>query len=174
VGSAVLALYLNIVVLIVQAFLKIPFLHALAPTGTEPPLLIAKASARNFPRVWPDRVDQFSPGAARGGVRGFRLRAARYGVATQAKAGRSSLYRLRALNFRAKISLQDGRTKTSSSGRTPSFESCDRRSWCRRRSDIRERASCWAPGARIRSRGRGRDWISACATPLQQARSLSR
>ena len=42
VGSAVLALYLNIVVLIVQAFLKIPFLHALAPTGTEPPLLIAE------------------------------------------------------------------------------------------------------------------------------------
>jgi hypothetical protein len=31
VGSAVLALYLNIVVLILQAFLKIPFLHALAP-----------------------------------------------------------------------------------------------------------------------------------------------
>jgi hypothetical protein len=42
VGSAVLALYLNIVVLILQAFLKIPFLHALAPTGTEPPLLIAE------------------------------------------------------------------------------------------------------------------------------------
>lgn len=42
VGSAVIALYLNIFVLIVQSFLKIPLLHALAPTGTEPPFLIAE------------------------------------------------------------------------------------------------------------------------------------
>jgi len=42
VGSAVIALYLNIFVLIVQSFLKIPFLHPLAPTGTEPPFLIAE------------------------------------------------------------------------------------------------------------------------------------
>jgi hypothetical protein len=42
VGGAVLALYLNIFVLIVQAFLKIPFLHPLAPTGSEPPFLLAE------------------------------------------------------------------------------------------------------------------------------------
>lgn len=37
--SAVLALYLNVFVLIVQAFLKVPALHALAPQQTEPPFL---------------------------------------------------------------------------------------------------------------------------------------
>ncbi len=35
--SAVLALYLNVFVLVVQLFLKVPALHALAPTQTEPP-----------------------------------------------------------------------------------------------------------------------------------------
>lgn len=35
--SAVLALYLNVFVLIVQLFLKVPALHALAPTQAEPP-----------------------------------------------------------------------------------------------------------------------------------------
>jgi hypothetical protein len=42
VAGAVLALYLNIFVLIVQAFLKIPLLHPLAPTGSEPPFLVAE------------------------------------------------------------------------------------------------------------------------------------
>jgi hypothetical protein len=42
VGGAVLALYLDVIVLIVQSFLKIPFLHALAPAGNEPPLLGAQ------------------------------------------------------------------------------------------------------------------------------------
>ena len=37
--SAVLALYLNCFVLVAQAFLKAPALHALAPTGKEPPFL---------------------------------------------------------------------------------------------------------------------------------------
>jgi hypothetical protein len=37
--SAVMALYLNCFVLVVQAFLKAPALHALAPTGKEPPFL---------------------------------------------------------------------------------------------------------------------------------------
>jgi hypothetical protein len=32
-----IALYLNVFVLIVQSFLKIPALHALAPTQVEPP-----------------------------------------------------------------------------------------------------------------------------------------
>ena len=40
--TAVFALYLNCFVLVVQAFQKIPFLHTLAPTGSEPPFAIAQ------------------------------------------------------------------------------------------------------------------------------------
>ena len=40
--TAVIALYLNCFVGVVQAFQKIPALHALAPTGTEPPFAIAQ------------------------------------------------------------------------------------------------------------------------------------
>jgi hypothetical protein len=43
--SAVLALYLNFFVLIAQAFQKVPALKALAPTGSEPPFVIAQAIA---------------------------------------------------------------------------------------------------------------------------------
>jgi hypothetical protein len=43
-GGAVIALYLNVFVLVVQSFLKIPFLHPLAPTGSEPPFLISEAA----------------------------------------------------------------------------------------------------------------------------------
>jgi uncharacterized membrane protein SirB2 len=39
---AVVALYLNVFVAVVQAFLKQPTLHALAPTQKEPPFLIAQ------------------------------------------------------------------------------------------------------------------------------------
>ena len=42
-GSAVVALYLNVFVLVVQSFQKIPFLQPLAPTQSEPPFLIAQA-----------------------------------------------------------------------------------------------------------------------------------
>ena len=42
VGTAVLSLYLNCVVLVVQAFQKIPSLHAFAPTGSEPPFMAAQ------------------------------------------------------------------------------------------------------------------------------------
>ncbi|HVZ51981.1 MAG TPA: hypothetical protein VG986_08450 [Pseudolabrys sp.] len=45
VASAVTALYFNVLVLIVQAFLKVPALHALAPAGSEPPFLIAQGAA---------------------------------------------------------------------------------------------------------------------------------
>ena len=45
VASAVTALYFNVLVLIVQAFLKVPALHALAPGGSEPPFLIAQGAA---------------------------------------------------------------------------------------------------------------------------------
>jgi len=40
--GATLALYLNVFVLVVQAFLKVPALHELAPTGTEPPFLFTQ------------------------------------------------------------------------------------------------------------------------------------
>ena len=40
--SAVLALYLNVFVLVVQSFLKIPPVHALAPTQKEPPFLVVQ------------------------------------------------------------------------------------------------------------------------------------
>jgi hypothetical protein len=42
VATAVFALYLNVFVLVVQAFLKIAFLKALAPTQGEPPFAIAQ------------------------------------------------------------------------------------------------------------------------------------
>jgi hypothetical protein len=40
--SAAIALYLNVFVLIIQAFLKVPALHALAPNGNEPPFAIVQ------------------------------------------------------------------------------------------------------------------------------------
>ena len=42
-GGAVIALYLNVFVLVVQSFAKIPFLQPLAPTQSEPPFLITEA-----------------------------------------------------------------------------------------------------------------------------------
>jgi len=41
--GTVFALYLNVFVLVVQSFLKVPALHALAPNGSEPPFAIAQA-----------------------------------------------------------------------------------------------------------------------------------
>lgn len=43
--SATLALYLNVFVLIVQSFQKVPALKALAPTQSEPPFLVAQLLA---------------------------------------------------------------------------------------------------------------------------------
>ena len=40
--TLVLAVYLNFFVAVTQAFLKVGFLHTLAPTGKEPPFLIAQ------------------------------------------------------------------------------------------------------------------------------------
>ena len=40
--SATTALWLNLFVLVVQSFLKLPALNALAPTGSEPPFLAAQ------------------------------------------------------------------------------------------------------------------------------------
>jgi hypothetical protein len=42
VATAVLALYLNVFVLVAQGFLKVPALNALAPTGSEPPFVVAQ------------------------------------------------------------------------------------------------------------------------------------
>jgi hypothetical protein len=42
IASATAALYLNAFVGVVQAFQKVPFLQALAPTQSEPPFLIAQ------------------------------------------------------------------------------------------------------------------------------------
>lgn len=41
--TATMGLYLNLFVLVVQSFLKVPALNALAPTGTEPPFAVAQA-----------------------------------------------------------------------------------------------------------------------------------
>jgi hypothetical protein len=46
--GAVVALYFNVFVLIVQAFGKIPALHQLAPNGSEPPFAIAQGIALVF------------------------------------------------------------------------------------------------------------------------------
>ena len=42
VACAVAALYLNVFVLVAQGFTKVPALHALAPTGSEPPFAIVQ------------------------------------------------------------------------------------------------------------------------------------
>jgi hypothetical protein len=42
VGGAIIALYLNVFVLVVQSFAKIALLHPLAPNGNEPPFLVAQ------------------------------------------------------------------------------------------------------------------------------------
>ncbi len=44
VAGSIVALYFNCFVLVVQSFLKIPALHALAPQGTEPPFAIAQVA----------------------------------------------------------------------------------------------------------------------------------
>ncbi len=41
--TATVALWLNLFVLVVQSFLKVPALNALAPNGNEPPFLIAQS-----------------------------------------------------------------------------------------------------------------------------------
>ena len=42
VAGSMLALYLNVFVGVVQAFQKLPFLRPLAPTGSEPPFVVAQ------------------------------------------------------------------------------------------------------------------------------------
>ncbi len=40
--TAIIALYFNVFVLIAQMFMKVPALHELAPTGSEPPFLVSQ------------------------------------------------------------------------------------------------------------------------------------
>ena len=40
--TAMISLYFNVFVLIAQAFMKVPALHVLAPTGSEPPFAVAQ------------------------------------------------------------------------------------------------------------------------------------
>src|ERR1700683_4472856 len=49
---AMIALYLNCFVLVAQAFMKVPALNALAPTGSEPPFLIAQIIVMVIFIVW--------------------------------------------------------------------------------------------------------------------------
>ena len=64
-GGAVLALYLNVFVLVVQAFMKVPFLNRLAPTQSEPPFAIAQVVVLAIFGVLGVRaVRRFHPGAA--------------------------------------------------------------------------------------------------------------
>jgi hypothetical protein len=48
VAGAVAALWFNVLVLIVQGFMKVAPLHALAPNGNEPPFIVAQAVAMLF------------------------------------------------------------------------------------------------------------------------------
>jgi hypothetical protein len=63
--GAVISLYLNVFVLVAQAFLKIPALKALAPTQAEPPFAIAQGAVLivfialgilGVNRFWPEPV----------------------------------------------------------------------------------------------------------------------
>lgn len=62
--TAMIALYLNVFVLIVQSFLKIPALHALAPTQTEQPFQIAQlVTLALFVLLTIVAIIRFHPGA---------------------------------------------------------------------------------------------------------------
>jgi hypothetical protein len=60
--TAMIALYLNCFVLVAQGFMKVPALNALAPTGSEPPFLIAQIIVMLIFIVWTVRaVKKFHP-----------------------------------------------------------------------------------------------------------------
>jgi hypothetical protein len=50
--TAMIALWLNVFVLIVQSFEKVPALHALAPTQKEPPFVIAQVTVMLIFIIW--------------------------------------------------------------------------------------------------------------------------
>jgi hypothetical protein len=64
VAGAVLALYLNVFVGVVQAFQKLPFLQPLAPTQSEPPFLVAQLAVMAiFVVLGIVAVKRFHPGS---------------------------------------------------------------------------------------------------------------
>ncbi len=66
VTGSILALYLNVFVLVVQSFLKIPALNRLAPTGSEPPFLLAQLVVLAlFIGLGAQAVRRFRPGSLR-------------------------------------------------------------------------------------------------------------
>jgi hypothetical protein len=68
---AVVALYFNVFVLVVQAFLKVAALHALAPTQAEPPFAVAQGLVLLlFVALGTLAAKRFGPDAAQGGLRG--------------------------------------------------------------------------------------------------------
>ena len=63
VASALAAFYLNVFVAVAQAFQKLPFLNALAPTGSEPPFAVTQALVlAGFMALGVVAVRRFHPG----------------------------------------------------------------------------------------------------------------
>ena len=64
VASALAAFYLNVFVAVVQAFQKLPFLRALAPTGSEPPFAVTQLLVlAGFVALGVVAARRFHPGA---------------------------------------------------------------------------------------------------------------
>jgi hypothetical protein len=60
--TAVVSLYLNVFVLVVQSFVKVSALNALAPTQTEPPFAVTQAAVMAiFILITPIAVTKFRP-----------------------------------------------------------------------------------------------------------------
>jgi hypothetical protein len=67
--TAIVALYLNVFVAVVQLFLKIPFLHELAPTQGEPPFVITQLFVLGiFVALGVAAVRSFHPVSRRGTI----------------------------------------------------------------------------------------------------------
>src|SRR5262249_49934145 len=63
--SALLALYFNCFVGVAQSFQKVAFLHPLAPTGSEPPFLVAQLAVMAiFIAIGVLAVKRYHPAAA--------------------------------------------------------------------------------------------------------------
>lgn len=75
-GTAVAALWLNVFVLVVQLFLKVPALKAIAPQQSEPPFVGAQGALLVLYVVWGVMaVKRFHPGSAPSGIEHERRRA---------------------------------------------------------------------------------------------------
>ena len=73
VSTAVAALYLNVFVLVFQAFLKVPALHALAPTQSEPAFKLTQGAVLlAFIAIGVLAVRRFHPAESAGALRAAR------------------------------------------------------------------------------------------------------